>query len=157
MGMSERNPGRDEGVYHPAAPGEVHPIWTSVRVGENPMSFLPRLRQITSEVDPDAMIQFPGSLDRAPNEEQTLNGWITLLLAALSGIAIVLSGAGLYALMSFTVSQRTREIGIRAALGARPGRIIVAIARRAFLQLVGGIAVGVAVSLWLLSEISGDF
>jgi predicted permease len=156
LGMNAMNPARDEGVYHPAAPGELHPIWTAVRVGENPMSFQARFRQATSEVDPDAMIQYPSSLDRAQNEDQTLIGWMTLLMAALAGIAIVLSAAGLYALMSFTVSQRTREIGIRTALGARPGGIVVAIARRAFLQLVSGIAVGVASGAWLITQLEGD-
>jgi ABC-type antimicrobial peptide transport system permease subunit len=154
--MNEMNPERDEGVYHPAAPGEIHPIWTAVRVGENPMSFLPRLRAIATEVDPDAMMQYAAALSDAPNEERTATGYATLLLAFLSGVAIVLSGAGLYALMSFTVSQRTREIGIRTALGARPGGIVLTIARRAFLQLVAGVFVGVALGAWLISEVSGD-
>jgi predicted permease len=156
LGMNEMNPERDEGVYHPAAPGEIHPIWTAVRVGEEPMSYLPRLRAITSEVDPDAMIQYPSALSDAPNDERTVTGYGILLLGFLSGVAIVLSGAGLYALMSFTVSQRTREIGIRTALGARPGRIVVAIARRAFVQLVSGVLAGVALGLWLISQVSGD-
>jgi predicted permease len=156
LGMNALNPTRDEGVYHPIAPGELHPIWTAVRVGENPVAFLPRLRGITSEVDPDAMIQSPATLADPPNSGRDEIGYAILLLALISSIAIVLSGAGLYALMSFTVSQRTREIGIRTALGARPGSIIVAIGRRAFLQLVAGIAVGVAVGIWLLSEMEGD-
>jgi hypothetical protein len=156
LGMNETNPERDEGMYHPVAPAELNPIWTAVRVGEDPMSFLPRLRQIASEIDPDAMIQYPASLDHAPNEVLTATRWFTLLFAFLASIAIVLSGAGLYALMSFTVSQRTREIGIRTAVGARPGRIVVAIARRAFLQLVGGITLGVAVGIRLISMLSDD-
>jgi putative ABC transport system permease protein len=156
LGMNEENRARDEGIYHPVAPGEINPIWTAVRVGEDPMSFLPRLRQIASEIDPDAMIQYPASLDQAPNEARTGTRWITLLLAFLSSIAIVLSGAGLYALMSFTVSQRTREIGIRTAVGARPGGIVATIARRAFLQLVGGVTAGVAVGVKLISMLSDD-
>jgi putative ABC transport system permease protein len=102
------------------------------------------------------MIQYPSALSDAPNDERTVTGYGILLLGFLSGVAIVLSGAGLYALMSFTVSQRTREIGIRTALGARPGRIVVAIARRAFVQLVSGVLAGVALGLWLISQVSGD-
>jgi predicted permease len=156
LGMNEAHPDRDEGLYHPVAPGELNPVWTAVRVGEDPMSFLPRLRQVASEIDPNAMIQYPASLDQAPNEERTGTRWITLLLAFLSTIVLVLSGAGLYALMSFTVSQRTREIGIRTAVGASPVRIVAAIGRRALLQLVGGIAVGVLVGVRLVSMLSDD-
>jgi ABC-type antimicrobial peptide transport system permease subunit len=71
----------------------------------------------------------------------------------LSTVAIVLSAAGLYALMSFTVSQRTREIGVRTALGANTGRIFLAIARRAFFQLVAGTVGGIGVGIWLINEI----
>jgi predicted permease len=156
LGMNEANPQRDEGLYHPVAPGELNPIWTAVHVGEDPMSFLPRLRQIASEIDPGAMIQYPAALDQAPNEERTATRWITLLLAFLSTIVLVLSGAGLYALMSYTVSQRTREIGIRTAVGARPARIVAAIGRRALLQLVAGITVGVAVGVYLISMLSDE-
>jgi putative ABC transport system permease protein len=58
--------------------------------------------------------------------------------------------------MAFTVSQRTREIGIRIALRAGAGRVMQTIARRAAVQLAWGIAVGTAFGYWLLSDISGD-
>ncbi len=156
LGMNELNPERDEGLYHPAAPGEIHPIWLAVHVGEDPLSFTPRLREITGEVDPEAMIQYPAALVNAPNGARQVTQYGTILLVFLSAIAIVLSGAGLYALMSLTVSQRTREIGIRTALGARPGSIVTAIARRAFLQLVAGIVAGVGLGVWLIRETGGD-
>lgn len=156
LGMNEADPGRDEGLYHPGAPGELHPLLMAVHVGADPLAFAPRLRQIASEIDPEAMIQYPFVLDEAPNGARQATQYGTLLLAFLSGIAIVLSGAGLYALMSFTVAQRTREIGIRTALGARPGSIAVTIARRAFLQLAAGVVAGVGLGLWLISEVVGE-
>jgi hypothetical protein len=155
LGMNELTPARDEGLYHPAPPGEIHPIVTAIHVSGDPLAFVPRLRRITSQVDPQAMVQYPRALKDAPNGDKLANLAGLMLLVFLSVIAIVLSGAGLYAIMSFTVSQRTREIGIRTALGAKPERILVAIARRAFFQLVAGIALGVAFATWLLSELLG--
>jgi ABC-type antimicrobial peptide transport system permease subunit len=55
---------------------------------------------------------------------------------------LLLSAAGIYALMSFTVAQRTREIGIRTALGAHPRRVLVNVFARAVRQLVSGVLVG---------------
>jgi len=151
---------RDEGLYHPAAPGELYPVWMAIRLGADPLGFVPRLRRIASEVDATALVQFPHVLSDAPNIDKTVNLYSYLLLVFVCGITLLLSGAGLYALMSFTVSQRTREIGIRTALGARPERILMALARRAFIQLVVGIALGVGIGLGLLyslreAEIAG--
>jgi predicted permease len=153
LGMSEEDPTREQGLYHPGAPGEIHPIWLAVHLGSEPTAFIPRLRRITSEVDPQAMIQYPFALDEAPNGDRQATRYGTLLLVFLSTVAIVLSGAGLYALMSFTVSQRTREIGIRTALGARRRSILVTIARRALLQLVAGVLAGVALAYWIASDL----
>jgi putative ABC transport system permease protein len=71
----------------------------------------------------------------------------------VSLITVLLSGAGLYALMSFTVAERTREIGIRSALGARPARLVATIARRAFLQLLTGVTIGAALAGLLLRSV----
>jgi ABC-type antimicrobial peptide transport system permease subunit len=66
--------------------------------------------------------------------------WLVALMVML------LSATGIHALMSFTVSRRTREIGIRTALGARPGRIAAGILSRAFLQVGVGVLAGSALA-----------
>ncbi|NJD19904.1 MAG: FtsX-like permease family protein, partial [Gemmatimonadetes bacterium] len=142
LGINEINPERDEGVYHPVAPGELNPVRIGVHVGADPEAFTARLRQIATEVDAGAMIQDPMPLDESFSEVRAGTRWGTFFLGLLAAIAILLSSAGLYAIMSFTVAGRTREIGIRAALGASPGSIVGAIARRALLQLAAGVAVG---------------
>lgn len=68
--------------------------------------------------------------------------FLSRLLLLTSVAALLLSLAGIYAMLSFTVSRRTREIGIRIALGAEPGRVLGAVFRRAFVQVGTGIAVG---------------
>jgi predicted permease len=156
LGMNATNPERDEGVYHPAPAGEIHPIFVAVHVGADAASFTPRLREITREVDPDAMIQNPAVLADVANGDLLATRYATLLVAFLALVAIVLSSAGLYALMSFTVSQRTREIGLRSALGARPAGIVAVIARRAVFQLVGGIVLGVGIAALIFRELEGD-
>jgi ABC-type antimicrobial peptide transport system permease subunit len=67
-------------------------------------------------------------------------------------IALVLSLAGIYAAMSFAVSRRTREIGIRVALGARRGEIVLSIFRRPLIQLTAGITAGGLLTIGLMSS-----
>ena len=67
-----------------------------------------------------------------------------LALAVVTLSVLLLSAAGIYALMSFTVTRRRREIGIRAALGAHPRRILASIFSRALGQLALGLMVGAA-------------
>jgi hypothetical protein len=65
-----------------------------------------------------------------------------ITIGAVTGSVLLLSAAGLYALMAFTVAQRRREIGIRSALGAQPGQLVAAVFRRAFWQIGAGSAAG---------------
>jgi ABC-type antimicrobial peptide transport system permease subunit len=73
----------------------------------------------------------------------------TSALAIVTLSVLLLSAAGLYALMSFTVARRRREIGIRTALGARPGRMLAGIFARSLWQIAAGVVVGVAAALVL--------
>jgi putative ABC transport system permease protein len=74
------------------------------------------------------------------------------ILRAIAGIVLMLSVAGVYALMSFTVSRRTREIAIRNAVGARRSEIVSAVFRRAAVQLAVGVALGSLVAVPVLRD-----
>ena len=71
---------------------------------------------------------------------------ITMAASALAVIALLLSGAGLYALLSYTVRRRTREIGIRIAVGAGPGRILTLVLRRASALVLAGGVLGLVIA-----------
>jgi hypothetical protein len=145
LGMNEVNPEADAGLYHVVAAGELHPVSFAVRVGDDPESFTPRLRAIMREIDETAMIQNPQALADVFSMDRFASTWSGFFVLLLSAITIVLSTAGLYALMAFTVAQRTREIGIRSALGAQPASIVASIARRAFMQLTAGVGGGAVI------------
>jgi putative ABC transport system permease protein len=130
-------------IYHAVAAGQVQPAAIAIRLRDGaPSSFTERLREISLAVDPELHLRNIRGLDEVLRSEQ----WISRLTAALFvGITVsvlMLSSAGVYALMSFTVSQRRKEIGIRLALGADWKRIVASIFSRALLQLAAGAAFG---------------
>jgi putative ABC transport system permease protein len=116
---------------------------------------VPRLRQIAASVDPVSTVS-AGLLAATIRTESLIFRSTFLLVLALAGAAFLLSATGLYALMSFTISQRTREIGIRSALGASMADVLSALARRAALQVGAGLALGVAWGWVLLDNSRND-
>ncbi len=74
-------------------------------------------------------------------------------IGLVTASVLLLSAAGIYALMSFTVAQRTREIGIRTALGAPPRRVLLSVFARALRQLVLGVLMGSLLSASVLVAI----
>jgi ABC-type antimicrobial peptide transport system permease subunit len=100
------------------------------------------LRVLASEVEPSLRVH-----DVMPLDEVGADGWLesqylSRLLAILGGMTLLLSLMAIYAVMAFTVVQRTREIGTRVALGADRWKIITALARRPLLQFGLGIGTG---------------
>ena len=146
------SPGRDAGVYHPLVPGEIQLVRLAIHIGDDPESFIPRLRALASDVDPTALISNPMALDKVRSPDAEILPWIILGVVILTGILLALSASGIYALMSFTVAERTREIGIRTALGAKRNRVVFTVAKRALVQLGVGIVLGVGVAAWILSQ-----
>jgi predicted permease len=138
------------GFYHPVAPGSTVPLRMAVRVAGDAAAFAPRLRTIAADVDPALRLYDVMRLDHVTDAElRFYTMWFWLLLG-VSGIALILALAGIYAVLSFTVSQRTREIGIRVALGADRRRIIAGIFRRPAAQVGLGLLSGSAIVLLLL-------
>jgi len=126
-----------------------------VRAGE-PAKFASRLREVAAAVDPGLllddvrpMMALVRDQRRAAQVGAGAAGFFTLSL-------LLLSATGLYALMSFTVTQRRREIGIRVALGATTGRLLRSIFARALGQLAAGIVLGMAVAGMVAFETGGE-
>jgi ABC-type antimicrobial peptide transport system permease subunit len=142
-------------VYHPLTPGQVNPVSLVVRVrGGSAGAFAGRLRDLTAGLDPALRLKEVSAMDAMYAEQQgkMRQGAMVLGLVVLS--VLLLSAAGIYALMSFTVTQRRREIGVRAALGGQPRSIMGSIFSRAARQLAAGVLVGAA-SAALLDKASG--
>ncbi len=147
-------PGSDgvPGVYFPAAAAATAASTMSVRFrGDVPEDFVGRLRQIGADVDPAVPLRDVTLLTEFYARNRGLWRVISWALGSITVSVLLLSAAGIYALMSFTVAQRTREIGIRAALGGNQRRILGGIFGRVTRQLAIGAAVGSLFSAALLS------
>jgi hypothetical protein len=167
LGMFELNPDLDEGLYHPLPPGTLaaearshgdaagrHPIRMAILTDMDATALASRLRTISAEVDPAAIVSGVQRLDEVFSFDRYTVGWIRLGAMALVAILLGMSVSGTWALMSFMVSQRTREIGIRTALGERRGSLVLTIARRALAQLGLGVALGLIVLGLLLADMN---
>ncbi len=120
----------------------MHPIRVSVRVNGDPSPMLWRLRVIAADVDPSLRLDEVQTLDKLGTADLVAIAFFLRILAGIGIVALVLAAAGMYALMAFTVSRRTAEIGIRLALGANPRRIVMATFARALAQIGAGVVAG---------------
>jgi predicted permease len=130
-------------IYHPAAMGDIDPVTLSVRfAGTVPAGFINHFREIGAEVDPALQLRGVGLLADRYGQGRTAWRWLAWAIALVTASVLLLSAAGIYALMSFTVALRTREIGIRTALGAQPRRVMLDAFGRAVWQVAAGVVVG---------------
>ena len=134
-------PHEQSAMYRPVLPTAGARTSLAVKV-RDPAEFATRLRTLAAEVDPTIRLTYVQPLTDVGGGEAKMNWTLTSVAWLVSFIVLLLSATGIHALMSFTVARRTREIGIRAALGARPGRLVAGIFSRAFLQVGGGILAG---------------
>ncbi|MCB9386152.1 MAG: ABC transporter permease, partial [Bryobacterales bacterium] len=147
------SPGLDDSplkLYHPAPVGAVGPVTLLLHVRDGQASsFAGRLREIAGAVDPELSLREVVPLDAALRREQWIRRMEASALGAVTLSVLMLSTAGIYSLMSITVSQRRKEIGIRMALGADRFGIVAGILGRALGQLGAGAAVGAALAIAL--------
>jgi hypothetical protein len=139
-------------IYLPALPGARGPassIYLALHAGPDPSAMSRRLHEIGTSLDPALRLDDVRRLDAVHSETQMASNLTFYALAIVTLSVLLLSAAGLYALMSFTVARRRREIGIRMALGARPGRMLASIFARALWQIAAGVVVGVTAALVL--------
>jgi putative ABC transport system permease protein len=116
----------------------------------------PVLAKAVAEVDSNLPTYFPGTPAQFHNDILSGNRVIATLFTIFGIVAFILSGVGLYGVMSFSVNQRTQEFGIRMALGADAKRIFGMVMQQGAWQLTIGLALGVGAAALLLGVIMAD-
>ncbi len=144
--ISQRGPGwvAQPTIYVPLT-ATASTLRMTVRVRDDPEQFVARVRSIAAAIDPTLVVHQPGPLTTIDPIDMLFVRLYGFGVAFLVCAVLLLSTAGVYSMMSFTVAQRTREIGIRTALGARPTRVVGEVFSRALLQVGAGTALGLGV------------
>ena len=150
--FSQRGPGwvAHPTIYVPLAP-TASTIRMTVRVSDDPAQFVSRLSAIAAGIDPTLAVHQPRPLEQIDRVDALFVRLYGFGVGFLVFAVLLLSMAGVYSMMSFTVAQRTREIGIRTALGAEPRRVVGDVFGRALLQVGTGTTMGLAIG-WIASD-----
>jgi putative ABC transport system permease protein len=118
-----------------------------VRATTSPLALLASVRRVVDTVDPNLAIAQVRTLEDLLDGASAQMAFTMILLAIAAGVALTLGVVGIYGAVSYIVSQRTNEIGVRLALGADPGAVAAMIVRQGGLVTLGGIAVGLGAAL----------
>lgn len=143
-------------MYKPLSPAEI-PVTLFVRMrADSAEGFVERLREITTALDPSLQLTRVLPLDGVYRQEQSAWHWGAAAFSLVTLSVLLLSAAGIYALMAFTVTRRRKEIGIRVALGADRRQILQSIFSRALIQLAMGVALGAAAAVGIDIATDGE-
>jgi putative ABC transport system permease protein len=143
-------------VFHMLEPGQSTVLTLIVRTrGGDTSAFASRVRSILHTLDATARLTPRPLLELYRGNDLAIR-LVALLIGLITLTVLLLSAAGIYALMSFTVSQRKKEIGIRAAMGADARRLLLSIFSKAAGQLGAGVAAGIVVAVALDLASSGE-
>jgi len=146
-GNENRKP---ESVYIPYAQGPQRYVTVAIRPrGTAPGAMTGPVRALVSGLDPDLPIYFVKTLQERIDDETWFYRVFGALFMIMGAVALVLAAVGLYGVMAFNVSRRTREMGVRMALGARPRDVVRLIMRQGLVQLAIGLVLGLGLAYGL--------
>ncbi|MFL5582030.1 MAG: ABC transporter permease, partial [Gemmatimonadaceae bacterium] len=145
-------------MYRALAPGAGSAVSVAVRVrGGAPVEFGGRLRDLALAVDPLLRVGSVAALDDSLRDRMLELRLLVIVVVAVTLSVLLLSAAGIYALVSFTITRRRREIGIRAALGAGPRQVIGGVLAGAMRQIAVGIVIGLGIARVIDQSMKGGF
>ena len=127
----------------------------AIRTAGDPSLAFGHVRDIVRQLDPRASLENVATMDQIISNRMTRPRMYAVLLGVFAAIAVALAAAGIYAVMAYSVAQRTREIGIRMALGARSREVLGLVMGQSALLSVAGVIIGLAGAMWTTRYLQG--
>lgn len=140
-------------VYQATLPRATGPLRVAIHLRGDPQEFVLRLRELAQATDPALRVIDPKPL---PHLAESVSAFWIALLIGFTGVTVMLSLAGVYAVMAFSVAKRTREIGVRVALGAQPLLVLATVFKRPLVQIALGVGLGAILGLGLANDDLSD-
>ena len=142
IGMTPTDLGEAPYVFRAVSAAGANPLVMGVRVAGDPATLAGRLRPMAASLDAGLRLESVQSLDELAWRVDMPQMVVAGAIVSVVGLGLFLSAAGIFSLMSVSVARRTREIGLRAALGASAGRLLTGIFSRAAVLVGGGVVAG---------------
>lgn len=142
------NPSRLE-IYIPFRQKVPHWMTVVARSSKDPAALANEFRGAVAQVDRDQVVDQVATLHDLAQQSIWTQRTVFLLLSCFSGIALLLAAFGIYGIISFSVAQRTQEIGVRMALGARPSDVVRLVVRQGARIAIAGGGIGIVLALGL--------
>lgn len=139
----------ENGVYYPYQQVNSEVMFLVLRTHVPPESVVPAVRSILAQLDPNAPAFEIRSMEKAFDREIALPRLPVVLTTAFASLAALLAGLGLFGVIAYWVSQRTKELGVRAALGADASELRALVLRQGGRLALAGLGTGLAASLAL--------
>ncbi len=136
-------------VFIPVTQSPQRAMYVVLRTAGNPTALIPALHRAVRDIDPGQPVADVATMSQRVASALAPARLNSMLVAVFSVIALILSGVGIYGVVSYTVAQRTREIGIRMALGAGGGDVMRLVVRRGMAPALAGVAVGLVAAVYL--------
>ncbi len=142
-------------LYFPLAQMPKFHMSLVIRAASDPMSLAGAVRQAVRSIDKQQPVYDVKTMEQYISESVSNQRMAVFLLAVFAALALILASVGIYGVISFSVSQRTHEIGIRMALGAQQGDILRLVVGQGAILALAGVGVGIVAALGLTRLMAG--
>jgi ABC-type antimicrobial peptide transport system permease subunit len=140
-------------VYIPVSQSRPQYIQVALRAQSNPGAVAPELKHAVAQLDPNLPVYDVSTMEERLSKSMSTRTFDMLMLGIFAAVALIVAGVGVYGVVSYAVSQRVHEFGIRVALGAGPADLVRLVLgqgmRLAALGVIVGIVGAIGVTRWL--------
>ena len=126
-----------------------------IRTDGDPTAIAPAVQREIRSLDPNQPVSDVRSMNQVMSEWVSRSRFNTLLLGLFAGLATLLSAVGIFGVMNYSVALRTRELGLRLAIGAQPRQVLLLVLRQGLLLTVFGVVIGLGAAFALTRLLSG--